>query len=302
MSGSASDVTIGVVVDNWAFILPGVLGGLFIYVSVRRLQHMAVLPSCILLLLVVFYGVLWMTGTTLEEARGNGWIREMEDAPVWYHTWNYLRLNKVAWAALPELLLTEVGMIFVVALSSSLDVAAIELELNAPLDYNHELKTVGISNIVSGLTGGYTGSYIFSQSVFSLRAGIRSRLAGYILALCQIIYIVTPFPVLSFVPNFFFGSLLSMICVDLVYEWLWDIRNKVTPVEYVVVLATFGFISVLSVEYGILAGVVFYFICQKMGLDVGDVKRMNNEEGAEAILNKEEGGQEGSSLGLSVTE
>jgi SulP family sulfate permease len=44
-------------------------------------------------------------------------------------------------------------MIFVVALSSSLDVAAIELELNSPLDYNHELKTVGISNIISGLTG-----------------------------------------------------------------------------------------------------------------------------------------------------
>jgi SulP family sulfate permease len=300
MAGT-SEVTIGVVVDNWLYILPGILGGLLIYFSVQRLQHMAVLPTSIIFLIIVFYAVLWGTGTSVEEARGEGWIREMKAAPVWYHTWDYLQLDKVAWAALPDLLLTELGMIFVVALSSSLDVAAIELELNRPLDYNHELKTVGISNIVSGLTGGYTGSYIFSQSVFSLRAGIRSRLAGYTLALCQITFIVIPFPLLSFVPNFFFGSLLSLICVDLVYEWLWDIRTKVTRVEYIVCLATFGFVSVLSVEYGILAGVGFYLICKKMGLDVGEIKYMRHEEEAETI-NKQEDGQVGSSLSLTRAE
>ena len=26
-----------------------------------------------------------------------------------------------------------------------------------PLDYNHELQTVGLSNILSGVCGGYTG-------------------------------------------------------------------------------------------------------------------------------------------------
>jgi MFS superfamily sulfate permease-like transporter len=97
---------------------------------------------------------------------------------------------------------------------------------------------------------------------------------------------VIPFPLLSFVPNFFFGSLLSLICVDLVYEWLWDIRTKVTPVEYIVCLATFGFVQLLSVEYGILAGVVFYLICKKMGLDVGEIKYMRHEEEAETMTGK----------------
>ena len=50
-----------------------------------------------------------------------------------------------------------------VAFSSSLDVAAIQMDMGRQLDFNHELVTVGISNLLSGVTGGYTGSYIFSQ-------------------------------------------------------------------------------------------------------------------------------------------
>ena len=102
----------------------------------------------------------------MEQATSEGWIRQSEPAPVWYHTWDYLHLDKVVWSALPQLLLTELGMIFVVALSSSLDVAAIELERKTPLNYNGELQMVGLSNMISGLTGGYTGSYIFSQTIF----------------------------------------------------------------------------------------------------------------------------------------
>ena len=90
---------------------------------------MVVLPSCIVLLLLVFYLALWFTGTTLEQATDQGWIRSMVDPPVWYRTWDYLQFHKVMWSAIPHLVFSELGMIFVVALSSSLDVAAIDLEL-----------------------------------------------------------------------------------------------------------------------------------------------------------------------------
>ena len=66
----------------------------------------------------------------------------MDPPPVWYQTWQYLRFDKVVWSVLPKLVLTELSMIFVVALSSSLDVAAIEIELKRPLNYNRELTTV----------------------------------------------------------------------------------------------------------------------------------------------------------------
>lgn len=172
------------------------------------------------------------------------------------------------WAALPGQILTALSMIFVVALSSSLDIAAIDLEVPKPLEYNYELRMLGLSNLVSGLTGGYTGSYIFSQTVFSLRAGIRSELMGYVVALGEAVTVVVPFSIISYVPNFVFGSLLVMICVDLMVEWLWDVRKKMTKAEYAVALATFVFIQLSSVEYGIISGTALYFILLRLGFEV----------------------------------
>ena len=154
LMAGASELTFSQLAQNFHLVLPGLFGGIFIYASVRKLRHVAVLPTCISILLILFYVGLAATGSSIEQATENGWIRESAPAPVWYRTWDYLQLNKVVWSALPQLLLTESSMIFVVALSSSLDIAAIELELKRPLNYNSELAMVGVSNVLSGLTGG----------------------------------------------------------------------------------------------------------------------------------------------------
>ena len=137
---------------------------------------------------------------------------------------------------------------------------------------------IGVSNFISGLTGGYTGSYIFSQSIFSLRAGIRSPLAGYVLAGCEILFLVAPFSILAYVPNFFYGSLLSLICLDLVVEWLIESRHKLTIAEYIFCLSTFTLILVTGVEYGIVLGVALYIGCSKCGLDVGSDIQESEED------------------------
>mmetsp|Transcript_2963 Transcript_2963/g.5423 ORF Transcript_2963/g.5423 Transcript_2963/m.5423 type:complete len:709 (-) Transcript_2963:29-2155(-) len=265
-------------IDALMLLAPGVIGGCTIYFSVRTFRHMAVLPSCIIMLMVIFYALLWATGTSVQEATENGWITESVEPPSWYHTWDYLKIDKVVWSVLPSQTLTLIAMISVVGLSSSLDIAAIETELKRPLDYNHELKTVGISNIISGMTGGYTGSYIFSQTIFSLRMGIRSRLMGYVMAILALVSVVIPINILSYIPTFFFGSLLMMICLDLMFEWLIDVREKVTSAEYVIVLSTFALLLTLGVEFGIIAGIVLYVIIQRMGYDVGKDEKLNEDD------------------------
>lgn len=103
-----------------------------------------------------------------------------------------------------------VGLFFIVAFSSCLDVAAIEMELGLPLDYNRELQTVGVSNLASGLTGGFTGSYIFSQTIFSMRRGVSSRVNGAVIAIIQIVVILLPVPVTSYIPK----VMTTVICAQ----------------------------------------------------------------------------------------
>ena len=244
---------------------PGLIGGFGIYVAVRKIKHMAVLPVSIALITVLFYAILYFADVSLDDAKDIGLMSSADAPPAWNHTWDFIKFELVVWEALPRQAFTVCSMIFVVALSSSLDIAAIDLEVSKPLAYNYELKMIGWSNLISGLTGGYTGSYIFSQSIFSLRAGIRSRLAGYVTAIIQAITIVMPISILAFVPNFIFASLLIMICVDLMIEWLWDVRKKLTTSEYSVALMTFTLIQALGVEYGIFAGLAYHLILGKLG-------------------------------------
>jgi MFS superfamily sulfate permease-like transporter len=107
------------------------------------------------------------------------------------------------------------------------------------------------------------------------------RLAGYVLAFCELLFLVLPFPIFSYVPNFFFGSLLVMICIDIMHEWLWDVRANITGAEYGICLATFILIQFLGVEYGIIAGVALYVTCQKLDLDVGDQKELGDSLASE---------------------
>ena len=72
------------------------------------------------------------------------------------------------------------------AFSSCLDVAAIEMDNGEPLDVNAELTTVGWSNVASGLLGGFTGSYIFSQTIFTSRSGCRSRVVGAVVCAAEL--------------------------------------------------------------------------------------------------------------------
>ena len=69
-----------------------------------------------------------------------------------------------------------------------------------------------------------------------------------------------------------------MICIDLIIEWLWDVRHRLTRIEYILCLSTFVLIQSFNVEYGIIAGILLYvFIQQVLGWDVGTSTSSNTK-------------------------
>ena len=240
--------------------IPGVSLGLTMYAALRNINSPYVLPIFMVSTLVGFYGLCYFSDVSLQDARDMNLIAPLTQEEPFWDSWKLYDFSLVRWEQLPTQFFRWVGMFIVVAFSSSLDVAAIEMELNLPLDYNKELTTVGLSNVVSGCLGGFTGSYIFSQTIFTMKRNIRSRVCGWVIGSFELVLILFPFSVTSYIPKLFFGSFLTLIAVDLMYEWLIMVRTKVTVGEYAICVATFVTTHLVGVEGGLVLGTILSMV------------------------------------------
>ena len=76
--------------------------------------------------------------------------------------------------------------------------------------------------------------------------------------------LLAQFPLTNPERNIFFykthTATLIFIGWDLLYEWLWEVREKLLLTEYLVLIATFIAIQIIGIDAGILFGVVVAII------------------------------------------
>ncbi|KAG1670994.1 hypothetical protein FOA52_014384 [Chlamydomonas sp. UWO 241] len=265
-------------VTSWVHILnaqaltrlaPLALSVAMLMLTMEHATHPLALPCVLALIPALFYVVLFACGLTLADAQDAGWVMaptEGSNQPFWQlwdmfnvrpgEGWDGL-LRNTYWPALLAQVPKMTGLFLVVCFGSCMDVAAIQQDVPRPLDFDRELVTVGVSNMVTALLGaGYTGSYIFSQTVFTLRAGVFNRLNGVVVAAMEFAVFAVPFSVVQFVPSFYFGALLLWFGVDIVRDWLIFSYRKLSTAEYILLWASFVAIMLWGLEAGIGAGIV----------------------------------------------
>ena len=254
------------------FVMPAIVSGAAMCVVSRYSTRWYSLPGVICAVPLLFYLVLWWREETLEQARISGWVAPVSPAESVFHVFLLFDFRAVKWSVIPKLITTWLSMTFLVVFASALDIVAVEMDLaGAELDIDKELETVGMSNFISGVFGGLTGSYIFSQTIFTRRTGTRRRTIGLMLAACEFALFAAPFSLMSYIPRFFFAATLIFIALDLMLEWLVTVGFRVSGREYALVLLTFGAITftedlVLGILIG-TAGAVINFISLYSGID-----------------------------------
>jgi len=223
----------------------------------RYVTHEAALPVVLIVTPIIFFIVLFCAGIPLETAREAGWIPYPDQNPAagWQCFSLYNNLQDIGWHAMPAQLPLVAGLFCVVAFGSVLDVAAIQAEQPKPLDFDRELKMIGMSNFASGCCGGFTGSYIFSQTVFSQRQGVAHELNGLTIGIGEFLLFLAPVDILQFFPGFYVGGIMAFFGVDIMLDWLVSSRAKVSSSEYGLLLLTFLFVMQLGVITGCVAGV-----------------------------------------------
>ncbi|KAI8470530.1 MAG: hypothetical protein J3K34DRAFT_255209 [Monoraphidium minutum] len=249
-------------------LAPTVVSALVLMLTMTRARSPWALPAVLVALPLAFHAVLLATGITLEQAQDAGWALKPQGKSTqqfWelYSMFNIkdFSLDGVYLPALLRQMPKMLGLFFVVTFGSCLDVAAIQADVPVPIDFNRELATVGVSNIVCGLMGsGYTGSYIFSQTIFSMRAGVSDRLHGWVIFGFELAVFLVPYAVAQLLPLYFYGSLLAVFGIEIAGDWLVRSRHKVTPAEYVLLLLTFLAIMQFELQMGVLIGIVLCLV------------------------------------------
>ena len=234
--------------------LPAVVFAVCLYVAQARVDHWATFPGLLALGFTMFYTIFLTQGVDLETAALDGWFPIVASAPnLMLPVFDPRDLAQVDWGAIAG----QSGSILLASILSAifllLDVSGIELIVRRELNPNDELKSMGYTNMLSGILGGYPGVHAASDTAFAFKLRGDSRLMGFVYAGTVALTILVGTGFIVSIPTFILGGLLIYLGIDFLIDWAWKMRRELPATDYGVVLL----ILVVIAATDILRGVAF---------------------------------------------
>jgi SulP family sulfate permease len=128
----------------------------------------------------------------------------------------------------------------------------IEVATHREADLERELNVTGIANILSGIFGGYTGCASVARTVLNSKAGGTGRLSGLTAAAISLLMLELAPMLLGYMPKFVLGGLLIYLGADTLHRWIVQSRRRLSPAEYLSLVA----IIVIILQWGFIAGIL----------------------------------------------
>lgn len=152
-----------------------------------------------------------------------------------------------------------IGVLAFLLLAGSLEVAT-----RRDIDLNRELRAAGIANMIGAGGAAFPGFHSLSGSILAHRMGAPVRLTGLIASLVCLAAFFLGAEAMLWLPKTIIGKILFYLGLDLLLEWAYDTRLRLSRSEYalvLVVLAITGAIGMLEgIGAGILIGVVLFVV------------------------------------------
>ncbi len=175
----------------------------------------------------------------------------------------------VVWPVILPILPNIFAVIFIAILTTLLTCTGLESELDVDADLDRELKIQGLSNVASGLFGGYVGLISVGTTMSARAAGAHTRLPGYLTSLVCLIMLLFGMKFVNDVPRFIIGGLQLQLGVQLLWTWCVASRRKMPLSEWLLVIA----VVLAAVELGFMAAVICGIVggCLIFAVDVSRI-------------------------------
>ncbi len=128
------------------------------------------------------------------------------------------------------------------------------------LDPDQELLAIGLSNLGSGLSGGFVVTGALSKTAAASAAGARSQVANLVAAALGILTILLLLPLFE---NLALATLAAVVIYVMGHLWntrYFQVLWRVSRVEFVIAFAAFAGVLTLGVMPGVVAAVVLSLV------------------------------------------
>jgi SulP family sulfate permease len=232
-AGVALALTIGLRISRHFLVLPGVIGGA----------------------IGLFHLVCFALGLSPDEASAAGLLLSPLRPGEWQHVlsdpWTLVR-----WDLLFAHANDFAAMTMVVLITILLNATSLDFTTGRDVDFDRELKALGVANVAGGLCGGLVAVNSFNRSLLNLRAGATSPLAARLCAAIVLgVALLAPAAV-SLLPRPVLTGIVLYLGLNLLLSWLWASRRDLSLGDYLTVVAILGMVIALGIVAGVALGIV----------------------------------------------
>lgn len=250
--------------DSLAVLWPGVALATLFFLASRLGWPSRVYLGFLVLAIGGFHAVSQIQGLGPEASTSRGWLLgPFPDGSLWPGL-ALRHLAEADWTLILGEAASIATVLLIVPLTVLLYMSALEVETRRDLDVALELRVTGWANVAAGLVGGPPGYLYLADTLVTRRVVGERRGPAVVAALGVGLVVLAGGSVLGFLPQFVVGGLLLFVGVEFLVDWLWDARQRMGRLDYllllsiVVIIATVGFLP--GVAAGLIAAIVLFVI------------------------------------------
>lgn len=234
-------------------------------VAVSRLSSSGFgIPLALALSFAVFYAITAIMGLDFAALRGLGLLLGPFQGASFASGLSLDLVADVQWSALLSQFPVIATIIGIALLGTLLNASGLELAIEREIDFERELKGVGLANITAGLAGGSVGYHILSETLLARRFGIVGAAAGLSVAAATGFALFFGAGILAYLPIGLFAAVVWYLGFDLMLTAIRDHGMAMPRLELAIVLVmpvialVFGFMA--AVGFGITVAVLLFVI------------------------------------------
>lgn len=230
--------------------LPAVIFAVLMVVVLRRSNHPMAVSGLMIGGAAAFYGLLFLSGTSVEQARLWHWLPTVSgDSQVSLPVPTTL-IAGADWSAVVAVLPAMISAALLNMLGLLLNLSGLELAQGKEIDTNAELRANGLANLLAGGLGGASGFIGLGVSLLAERIGTTGRSAGIATALVILAGVAWAPTLAAAMPYFLSAGLMLFMGLELLLEWLVASRHSLPRRDWLIIV----FILATTITTGFLTG------------------------------------------------